>query len=92
MKVATWKGCKDCPYLIREYCVHIKQTVGIFDEENPSTLVIPRLPHPNCKLPDLPSEEEIRVHLEDKGLRGFARNSSLPKIIFDYILNKINGS
>ena len=59
MKVATWKGCKDCPYLIRDskvfyICTHSDFAIadGLNDE-------IPETPHPNCKLPDLPTNSEI---------------------------------
>ena len=62
-KIQTIKGCADCPNLHRDYCLLLKQSVGIPDGLN--TLVIPETPHPDCQLPSLPTDEEIETMAKD---------------------------
>jgi hypothetical protein len=59
MKVATWKGCKDCPYNQWDSnsgysCENPNMEPIYFDRDG---IEIPETPHENCKLPDLPSME-----------------------------------
>ena len=88
MKVATWKGCKDCPYSDSYICHKFDIAFNDADvSSNPN--LWPHIPHPNCKLNDLPTNSEIidfktgdpNADFND----GFISGAN-------YILNKINGS
>jgi hypothetical protein len=56
MKVLTIKGCRDCPYafLWRDEVQYCGQSDEPFEISIQS-----ETPHENCKLPDLPTSEEI---------------------------------
>ena len=73
MKVATWNGCRDCPYLFFArpedmwMCRHRQNN---YDSEVPDPMDwvvakenedIPETPHPDCKLPDLPTQEDVEA-------------------------------
>jgi len=61
MKILTINGCRDCPYFSPEdfnggdFCEH-----GKFHLSKP----IPETPHPDCKLPDLPSQEDVEKSID----------------------------
>ena len=84
MKVATWNGCRDCPYFSPEdfyggnFCKH-----GKFHLSKP----IPETPHPDCKLPDLPTQEDVKHFAENQNYI-LGRTESIEKGA-NYILNAI---
>lgn len=61
MKVATINGCKDCPFK-RKFDEDSKNTYWCLQREEELDIgeIPPATPHPECKLPDLPTDEEIR--------------------------------
>ena len=93
MKVATWKGCKDCPYnqwdsIIGYACENPNMEPIYFDRDG---IEIPETPHPNCKLNDLPIFAEIEAFADNHIHKNKIQNTGF-KGGANYVLNKINGS
>lgn len=66
MKALLIKGCKDCPYAIcdsRDWnlwsCSHGEFPLLDGSKDGLDTQ-LPETPHPDCRLPDLPTQEEIK--------------------------------
>lgn len=97
MKVATISGCSTCPYNVSmqipnseaRQCSFGTWKIG-FQE------YLTDLPHPECKLPDLPSEEDIRAKAEDV-CSGFESREfdTITKLSIDiganFVIKAING-
>jgi hypothetical protein len=62
MKAIIITGCRDCPYR-RIPAFKFTWVCSKFDFEISSDILIdiPETPHPDCKLPDLPTQDEIRL-------------------------------
>jgi hypothetical protein len=89
-KAILLQGCSTCPYNVREYCLQLKQSIGIPDGKN--TVVVPRIPHPECKLPDLPTSDSVHIYADNTIPTGMdynkGRNAGF-KDGADFIINKI---
>jgi hypothetical protein len=102
MKAIVIKGCADCPYRFEWH--DLKDYCGYKNAENPIE-VNPQseTPHPNCKLPDLPNEEEIQAinkqvqdmfiypYMTEKEANLVGQVYGFTMTKFKNILNKING-
>ena len=105
-KVIKIEGCKDCPYnqwdSISGYtCENPNMEPIYFDGDG---IDIPETPHPDCKLPDFPSEEDIQainkevqdmfiypyITSDEATLVGQVYGFTMKKV--KNLLNKINGS
>lgn len=76
MKVLTIQGCKDCPYLFfaqpeeKWMCRHMQNHDKNMIPDPMDWVVcdkgedIPSTPHPNCRLNDLPTEDEIKEYAD----------------------------
>ena len=95
MKVATWKGCKDCPYNLQASCtkfgLNIRETIH---DGAVTTYRDLETPHPNCKLNDLPSSEDAVKWVVSSTINNKITSAAKVGVELgaDYILNKINGS
>ena len=78
MKAIIVQGCKDCPYLIETDPLSNLGGCKLF--EFMFDLEIPETPHPNCKLNDLPTPNEISDYAHE----------NIPTS-YDYDLGKHNG-
>jgi len=58
-KIIKISGCKDCPYVVRDTMAWCRKFEFEFWDDDNFKNNIPETPHPNCKLPDLPTNSEI---------------------------------
>jgi hypothetical protein len=90
MKVITVKGCRDCPYLNESLIMPESQcyfsNINFYNEETCGN-DIPETPHPDCKLPDLPTSADIEKYAENQNYI-LGRTESI-ELGANYILNAI---
>jgi len=99
MKVLTINGCRDCPYLFYArpenmwMCRHRREN---YDSPVPDPLDwvvakenedIPTTIHPDCKLPNLPTQEDVKQFAENQNYI-LGRTESI-ELGANYILNAI---